>query len=69
MLNMAAEGQKKLRVLCLHGFNNHAESFTFMTRGFREQFGSQLEFHIMDAPYVLDPEITPPEDALVEKGF
>ena len=40
-----------------------------MTRGFREQFASQIDFHIIDAPFELDPEITPPEDQLLEKGF
>jgi Serine hydrolase (FSH1) len=40
-----------------------------MTQGFREHFASLADFHFIDAPYDIDPEILPPEPALTQRGF
>ena len=61
--------QKKLKILCLHGFNNNAESFDYMTRGFRDTFKDYAEFHIIEGPFIIDQDVVPPEEQLVLKGF
>jgi hypothetical protein len=45
---------KKLKILCMHGFNNNKESFAYMTQGFREQYGDIAEFLFAEGPYIID---------------
>lgn len=63
------EAPRKLKILCLHGFNNHKEVFTYMTRGFREILSEVADFHFIDGPFDIDEFVIPPEPALVERGF
>jgi len=60
---------QKLKILCLHGYNNHEESFAYMTQGFRDRFGHMAEFHILDGPYLINEELSSPEPMLIQKGF
>ena len=60
---------KKLKILCLHGFNNNEETFRFMTEGFREMMRDIADFYFVDGTYQLDERIVPPEPALTERGF
>ena len=42
---------KKLRILCLHGYNNNAEILKFQMRNFIETFGDLVEFDFLDGPF------------------
>ena len=53
----------------MHGFNNDKESFSYMTQGFREQYGDIAEFILAEGPYIIDSDKTPPEEGLVARGF
>ena len=69
VLKYSQSQQKKLKILCLHGFNNTKEAFEFMTKGFRDLFSEMADFYFMDAPLVIDPAKMAPEPALVSRGF
>jgi hypothetical protein len=45
---MEIESTRKLRILCLHGFNNNIESFTYMTEGIRLLLKDVATFHFID---------------------
>jgi len=60
---------RKLKVLCLHGFNNNIDSFGYMTKGIRDKFSEIADFHIINAPFDMDPIEYPPEEGLVSRGF
>ena len=66
---MSVTHPKKLKILCLHGWNNNIESFTYMTQGLRDQFSEVADFHVMNGPFDIDPTLWPSEPALIAKGF
>ena len=58
---------KKLRILCLHGYNNNAAILKFQMRNFIETFGEFVEFGFLDGPFeVLNEK---PISTFVEKGI
>ena len=59
----------KLRILCMHGFNNNKETFEFMTSSFREKYAHLADFVFAEGPYIINEERTPPEAALISRGF
>ncbi len=42
---------RKLRVLCLHGFNTDACVMEYQMRHFRQVFHEVMEFIVVDAPF------------------
>jgi hypothetical protein len=40
-----------------------------MTQGFRDKFAEVADFTIIDAPFFVDMIVSPPEPALLKKGF
>lgn len=57
----------KLRILCLHGWNNNADVMKFQMQSFIKTFGDLVEFDFIDGPWeVVDDK---PEKFLVAKGF
>ena len=57
---------QKLKILTFHGYGNNKESFEYMQRHFKEQFGSVCEFHIIEGPFVI---LDDPDPILLKKGF
>jgi hypothetical protein len=51
----AAAALKKLRVLCLYGYNNNIECFKLMTQEFRARFEHVADFIFIEAPHALNP--------------
>ena len=45
------ENNRKLRVLCLHGWNNTSEIFRFQLQYYIETYSSVVEFVFLDGPY------------------
>ncbi|TNV81519.1 hypothetical protein FGO68_gene13007 [Halteria grandinella] len=60
--------QRKLKILCLHGLNNHIESFKFMSKGFTDQLSHIADFYYVEASFSIS-DVLPPEPGLLEKGF
>lgn len=56
--------QRKIRVLCLHGFRTNAKVMAHQTRALREALGNRAEFHFLDAPW----EAQGPSDAMIERA-
>jgi hypothetical protein len=69
METISSGSGRRLKILCLHGMNNNIESFRYMTAGFTQLFGALCSFVFIEAPHNLDPEVIPPEVALVNLGF
>jgi hypothetical protein len=66
---MQNTGPNKLKILCLHGFNNNVETFKFMTEGVRAMMKDVAEFFFVDGSYTIDENMLKPEPALSERGF
>ena len=59
-----------MRILCLHGYNNHAASFEHMTQPFRLMLPPGMaQFDFMGGPYEIDPSLISPEKGLTKLGF
>jgi len=43
---------RKLRILCLHGYNNTGEIMKFQMKNFIETFGDLCEFTFLDGPAI-----------------
>ena len=52
--------QRKLRVLCLHGYNTDSAVMEYQMRHFRQVFNEVIDFVIVDAPFEC------PEEPLME---
>ena len=52
--------QRKLKVLCLHGFNTDASVMEYQMRHFRQVFEEVMEFTVINAPF--DCEDDPPKE-------
>ena len=65
---MESEAKKtpKLRVLCLHGYNNTSAIMQEMLKDFQSRFSPIMDIIFTDAPYGV-PE--PPIPFFVKKGF
>ena len=57
---------KKLKVLCLHGYNSTKEVFDYQLRGFKEAYGDLMDFHILDGPFIVERD--PPPQYYVASG-
>jgi hypothetical protein len=62
---MQNTGDKKLKILCLHGFNNNVETFNFMTEGVRAIMKEVADFFFVDGSYTIDENLLKPEPALL----
>ena len=60
---------KKLKILCLHGYNNNAETMNFMAAGVTYMMKDIAEFYYLDGPYQVDPLTNPGEPGLLKRGF
>ena len=58
--------KKKLKVLCLHGWNTSKEILEFQTKTFREVFSEVIDFHTIEAPHDCKDK---PNKALARLGF
>ena len=45
---------RKLKILCLHGYNNNAETMKYMAEGITGMMKDIAEFHFLDAPFEVD---------------
>ena len=59
----------KLKILCLHGYNNNAETMKFMAAGVTFMMKDIAEFYYLDGPYQVDPLTKPGEPGLLKLGF
>ena len=50
---------KKLRVLCLHGFNSDAVTMEYTSTYFRDLLNDQIEFHFINSTHLAD-NVAPP---------
>ena len=55
------ESTKKLKLLCLHGYNNNAETMKFMAEGVTDMMKDIAELHFIDAPFEVNAETDPGE--------
>jgi hypothetical protein len=51
---------RKLRMLCLHGYNTDASVMEYQMRHFRQVFHEVMEFTVVDAPFESNEE--PPKE-------
>lgn len=58
---------KKLRILCLHGYNNTSEIMMFQMQNFINTFGELCEFYYLDGPRACTAE--EPIPYFVKKGI
>ena len=61
-----AEDKKKLKILCLHGYNNTNEIMMFQMQNFINTFGEICEFNFIEGP---KPASEPPIKYFVQKGI
>lgn len=61
---MATYLQKKIRVLCLHGFRTNAKVMENQTRPLRKALGDRADFLFLDGPF----EAEGPTDASIERA-
>ena len=52
--------RRKLRVLCLHGYNTDSKVMEYQMRHFRQVFNEVMEFTVVDAPFDCPEE--PPKE-------
>jgi len=45
------DDNKKLKILCLHGYNNTPEIFKFQLRYFIESYSKYADFIFLDGPF------------------
>ena len=60
---------RKLKILCLHGYNNNAETMKYMAEGITGMMKDIAEFHFLDAPFEVDSQTVPGEPGLLKLGF
>lgn len=48
---MAKNEKRKLRVLCLHGYNGNAKVMDHQMRHFKQVFSEVMDFVVVDAPF------------------
>jgi hypothetical protein len=53
------EQAKKLKVLCLHGYNSTAEIFDYQLKHFKKQYGQVMDFHILNSPHFVEGDRIP----------
>ena len=58
---------KKLRILCLHGYNNKGEIMMFQMQNFINTFSDICEFSFLDGPH--DVKGQEPISYFVERGI
>jgi hypothetical protein len=61
--------KKKLKILCLHGYNNNAETMKYMAEGLTSMMKDIADFHFLDGPFDVDSNIYPGEPGLLKLGF
>lgn len=64
-----AASKPRLRILCVHGFNNDIESFEYLTSNFRKLVEDKAEFFFINAPVILNGEKVLVEPSFSKKGF
>ena len=57
---------RKLRMLCLHGYNTDASVMEYQMRHFRQVFHEVMEFTVVDAPFESNEE--PPKEEHQPEG-
>ncbi len=57
---------RKLKMLCIHGYNNNAEVLRDMLKDVIKLFDPVMEFTFVDGPHLC---LDPPIPALLKKGF
>ena len=60
------EGNRKLRVLCLHGWNNTSEIFKYQIQYYIETYSTVIDFIFLDGPFACSKL---PLKPLVNVGF
>lgn len=60
---------KRLKILCLHGYNNNAETMKYMADGVTAMMKDIADFHFLDAPFDIDPVTQAGEPGLLKLGF
>ena len=48
--------ERKLRIPCLHGWNNDAEVMGYQMRHFRQVFSEVMDFVVIDGPFECESE-------------
>ena len=56
----------KLRVLCLHGYNNNSRIMEFQMKNFISTFGAFIKFEFLEGP--LDVKDSEPIEYFVQRG-
>ncbi len=59
--------ERKLKILCLHGYNNTKDIMNYQTRYLRTMFDKVLDFHFVEGPHTVMHE--DPPKTLVDRGF
>lgn len=65
-MSLDCPSNKKLRVLCLHGYNTNSTVMHYQSRSFRQRYEHLIDFDFIDAPNHCWIE---PIQALLDKGF
>lgn len=60
------DNNRKLRVLCLHGFNNTSEIFKYQLQYYLETYSTVIDFVFLDGPFACSKL---PLKSLVKLGF
>ncbi len=55
----------KLKILCLHGYNNNAETMKFMAEGVTGMMRDIADFYYLDGPFEVDAATEPGEPGLL----
>ena len=53
---MAKQQNRKLKILCLHGYNGNARFMEHQMRHFKQIFSEVMEFVLIDAPFKCQDE-------------
>jgi hypothetical protein len=57
---LSQQNQRKLKMLCLHGFNSDSSVMEYQMRHFRQVFFEVMDFTVVDAPF--ECEEAPPKE-------
>ncbi|EGD76602.1 hypothetical protein PTSG_07719 [Salpingoeca rosetta] len=60
---------RKLKILCLHGYRQSKDAFRAKTGSFRKGVKKFAEFVMFDAPHLIDPDAIKDDDNAGERGW
>ncbi len=63
---MSSEDRPKLKVLCLHGFNNNGAIMKYQMRNIIKQYEDYIDFTFLDGPF---SSVDRPLAPFVKLGF